>query len=177
MFRLSLFVLAASLGLTMFLVPGVAPLPANGVVGEASLASASTNPSPDEDKNELSPSYGGATEIRRDGSGQFYLDGKVDDTSVRFLVDTGADMVTLTVDDARRAGLYVDENSFSVVGRGASGETWGKHYRVSRLTVAGRTLTGVDVIVLEGLGVNLLGQSVLRQFDKVELNGDKLTLR
>lgn len=177
MFRLSLFILAASIGLTMFLVPRVAPLPTNGVVSEASLASASSDPSPDEESNELSPSFGGATELTRDASGQFYLDGKVEDTSIRFLVDTGADMVTLTVDDARRAGLYVDENSFTVVGRGASGETWGKRYRVGRLTVAGRTMTGVDVIVLEGLGVNLLGQSVLRQFDKVELDGDKMTLR
>ena len=177
MFRLSLFILAASLGLTMFLAPSVAPLPANGVASDASLASASASPRPDEPIDALSASYSGATEIRRDGSGQFYLDGKVDDTSIRFLVDTGADMVTLTIDDARRAGLYVDENSFTVVGRGASGDTWGKRYRVGRVTVAGRTMTGVDVMVLDGLGVNLLGQSVLRHFDKVELDGDKLTLR
>ena len=177
MFRLSLFILAASLGLTMFLVPGVAPLPANGVVSETSLASASSDPSPDEKNNELSPSYGGATLLTRDTSGQFYLDGKINDTSARFLVDTGADMVALTIDDARRAGMWIDQTGFSVVGSGASGDVRGKQYRVDRLTVAGRTLTGVDVVVLEGLGTNLLGQSVLRQFDKVELNGDKMTLR
>ena len=177
MFRLSLFILAASLGLTMFLVPSVAPLPANGVVSETSLASASSNPSPDEDNSGLSPSYGGATEIRRDGSGQFYLDGKVDDTSVRFLVDTGADFVALTIEDARRAGMWIDQTSFSMIGAGASGAVRGKQYRVDQLTIAGRTMTGIDVVVLEGLGTNLLGQSVLRRFDKVELNGDRMTLR
>ena len=177
MFRLSLFILAASLGLTMLLAPRVAPLPENGPAGKASLASVAIDPSPDDTSSELSPSYGGATTLNRDASGQFYLDGKINDTSARFLVDTGADMVALTIDDARRAGLWIDQTSFSVIGSGASGAVRGKKYRVDRLTVAGRTLNGVDVVVLEGLGTNLLGQSVLRRFDKVELNGDKMTLR
>ncbi len=176
MFRLSLFILAASLGLTMLLAPSATPSPDNGVVEGSSIALASTANGAGEVGGELSLSYSGSTTLQRDASGQFYLDGKIDDTAIRFLVDTGADMVALTVDDARRAGLYVDENSFTVMGRGASGETWGKLYRVGRLTVAGRTMTGVDVVVLDGLGVNLLGQSVLRHFDKVELDGNKLTL-
>lgn len=177
MFRLSLYLLAASIGLTMWLTPRALPVPDNGAASKESVASASNTSSADEASSELSLSYIGATTLTRDASGQFYLDGKVNDTSMRFLVDTGADMVTLTVDDARRAGLWVDENSFEVVGWGASGEAWGKRYRIDRLTVAGRTMTNVDVVVLDGLPKNLLGQSVLRHFEKVELLGDQMVLR
>ena len=174
MFRLSLFFLAASIGLTLLLVPRAMPPVDNGMAREASFTSV---PDRDEPTGQMSPSWGGATEIKRDSSGQFYLDGKVNETFTRFLVDTGADMVALTIDDARRAGLWIDPTSFSVVGAGASGAVRGKQYRIDRLTVAGRTLNGVDVVVLEGLGTNLLGQSVLRRFDKVELDGDRMTLR
>ncbi|MEO6113234.1 MAG: TIGR02281 family clan AA aspartic protease [Sphingomicrobium sp.] len=177
MFRLSLFILAASLGLTLLVAPRAAPPLGNGAGSEVSFDSVPDRTERDPATEPMSPSWVGATEIQRDASGQFYVDGKVNEAATRFLVDTGADMVALTIDDARRAGLWIDPTSFSVVGAGASGAVRGKQYRVDRLTVAGRTLNGVDVVVLEGLGTNLLGQSVLRRFDKVELDGDRMTLR
>ena len=42
--------------------------------------------------------------------------------------------------------------------------------------VAGRTVEHVRAAVLEGLGQNLLGQSVLAQLGGVEMKGDKMVL-
>ncbi len=179
MIRASLFILALCIGLTLIVVPR-AKLPSdNAVASVESVTSVPRRYDRVEAAHEFSPSaaWGGGAEIERDASGQFYLEGKINQAPARFLVDTGADMVALTINDARRAGLWIDQTSFTTIGSGASGAVRGKQYRLAQLTVAGRALNGVDVVVLEGLGTNLLGQSVLRRFDKVELNGDKMTLR
>jgi aspartyl protease family protein len=125
----------------------------------------------------ISPSYGGVTELARGANGSFYTDASVNGQQMPFVIDTGATMVALTVDGARRAGLYVDTSSFTVVGEGASGPTRGKLVTLDRIEVAGRTVEHVDAVVLEGLGTNLLGQSVLTRLGGIEMNGDKMVLR
>jgi len=125
----------------------------------------------------ISPSYGGETSIERGPGGHFYTNASVNGQSIPFVVDTGATTVALTVDSARAAGLYIDPTSFTVVGSGASGATRGKHVMLNRIEVAGRTIENVDGVVLKGLEVNLLGQSVLTRLGSVEMRGDKMVLR
>jgi len=123
------------------------------------------------------PAYrGGETVIQRDASGQFQLEARVNGAEVPFLVDTGADVVALTVDSAREAGIPVDTGSFEPILKTASGEGRGARYRVDSLEIAGRPFRDVDVVVVEGLGTNLLGQSVLRRYGRVEISGDRLVL-
>ena len=115
--------------------------------------------------------------LTRDGSGQFGVEAVVNGQSLPFLIDTGADRVALTVESARAAGLYVDPTGFQEVAVGASGPVRGAHITLARLDVAGRSLEQVDALVLEGLGTNLLGQSVLGQLGAVEMHGDQMVLR
>ena len=129
------------------------------------------------DETSISPSFGGETILERGPGGHFYTDASVNGSSIPFVVDTGATTVALTVDSARAAGLYVDPTSFTVVGSGASGATRGKLVKLDRIEVAGRTVENVDAVVLEGLAVNLLGQSVLTRLGSVEMRGDKMVLR
>ena len=119
----------------------------------------------------------GETVITRDSSGQFYLYLSVNGQRLPFLVDTGADKVTLTIDAARAIGLYVDPTGFTPVAMGAGGPVTGQRIVIDRLEVGGRTLTGVDGLVLDGLGTNLLGQSALAQLGAVEMRGDQMILR
>lgn len=125
----------------------------------------------------ISPSYGGETALESGPGGHFYTEVRVNGQSLPFVIDTGATAVALTVDSARAAGLYIDPSSFTVVGSGASGATRGKLVTIDRLEVAGRTVEKVDGVVLEGLEVNLLGQSVLTRLGGVEMHGDKMMLR
>lgn len=116
------------------------------------------------------------TVIRRDSSGQFHVTAQVNGQDLRFLVDTGADVIALSVDAAQMLGLGINPNEFTEITQTASGPGMGERVVLDRLDVGGREFTDVPAVVVEGLEVNLLGQSVLRRFGKVELAGDRMVI-
>lgn len=107
---------------------------------------------------------GGAREIRLipDARGHYFVDGSINRASVRFLVDTGASHVSISVADAQRAGLnYLAGRP--TINNTANGpvNTW--IVRADRVSVAGLTLHQVDVAVHDSeLPIALLGMSFLR---------------
>jgi aspartyl protease family protein len=116
-----------------------------------------------------------ALTIRRDSSGQFHVDAQVNGESVRFLVDTGADMVALTPEEAETLGLNVGE--MQPIMQTAAGVGYGAQVTIDEIEVAGTVLRNVDAVVAQDLPVNLLGQSVLRKLGGVEMKGDRMVLR
>lgn len=117
------------------------------------------------------------TVLERSGNGHFAVMATVNGEPVRFIVDTGADIVALTKDDARRAHVPFDEAEFTAVGRSASGEAIGQEVHIDSVDVEGKRRDDVGGVVLDGLQVSLLGQNYLRRLDAVELSGDKMILR
>ncbi|HEX2764839.1 MAG TPA: TIGR02281 family clan AA aspartic protease [Allosphingosinicella sp.] len=117
------------------------------------------------------------TLLKRADSGHFYVDGLVNGQSVNFVVDTGATAVTLTVEDARRAGIQFSESDFTPIGWSASGELRGTTLVLDRVSVDGKEATGVSAAIAEGLGQSLLGQSYLSQISSVEMSGDYMRLQ
>ena len=115
--------------------------------------------------------------LQRDGSGQFHVTAQVDGQDTQFLVDTGADIVALTVDEAERLGYRVDPASFVPMMQTASGTGNGAIVHLDRLEVAGAEFRDVDAVVLDGLPVNLLGQTVLAKLGQVSLEGDRMLIR
>lgn len=115
--------------------------------------------------------------LRRDKSGQFHLEASVNGNAVAFLVDTGADMLALTEDEAAELNLNVSPDDFQPAMQTASGVGYGAPVKLDEVEVAGVTLHDVDAVVVRGLSVNLLGQSVLRQLGGVELKGDRMVIR
>ena len=115
--------------------------------------------------------------LRRDRSGQFHLEASVNGSPVPFLVDTGADILALTEDEAAELNLGLSPSDFEPVMRTASGVGYGAPVKLDEVEVAGVTLHDVDAVVVRGLSVNLLGQSVLRQLGGVELKGDTMVIR
>lgn len=130
-------------------------------------------------KDAPAPARGGPAEmveIARDGQGQFHLNADVGGESVRFLVDTGADVVALTEDDADRLGLRPDPSEYRPMLQTASGTGMAAPVEIDRLTIGGRDLTGVQAVVVPDLAVSLLGQSALRRLGSVTLKGDRLII-
>lgn len=165
-----LFAIAFGAILAMMLVAGA-------IMPEAdSASSGSSAPAP---AQSASAAVGDsqALVLRRDGSGQFHVTALVEGQDVRFLVDTGADVVALTIDEAEQLGLPVDPGSFQPMMQTASGVGYGAPVTIDSLEVGGQEFRGVPAVVVEGLTVNLLGQSVLRQLGKVELSGDRMVIR
>ncbi len=114
--------------------------------------------------------------IDRDSGGHFTLTAQINGQNANFLIDTGADAIALTVDEAQRLGLPVDPVNFEPLMQTASGTGYGTIVEVEELSVAGIELRNVAVVVLDGLETNLLGQPALRQLGKVELHGDQMTI-
>lgn len=119
---------------------------------------------------------GEATMLHRDSSGQFRIDAKVNGADEKFLVDTGADALVLTVEAAEHAGIHVDPTTFEPMMQTASGTGKGAPIMIDEIELAGHEFHDVNAVVLEGLPVNLLGQSMLRRFPKVEMKGDSMVI-
>jgi aspartyl protease family protein len=115
--------------------------------------------------------------LERRGDGHYYVDGLVNGRETHFLIDTGASTVALTIDDARKIGIDVRPEQFSYVGEGAGGPVRGQRVKLNRVSVGGRVVADVRGVVLEGLGVSLLGQSVLMQLGTLEMNSERLVVR
>ncbi|HSI20095.1 MAG TPA: TIGR02281 family clan AA aspartic protease [Sphingomonas sp.] len=118
-----------------------------------------------------------ATVIDRAASGHFLAVADVNEEPIRFVVDTGADIVALTQEDARRAHVDFDPLAFDVIGHGASGEVRGQEVRIESIVLDGKRASNVHGVVLEGGEVSLLGQSYLRHIANVQIQGDTMTLR
>ena len=115
--------------------------------------------------------------LQRDGSGQFHLTAQVDGQDTQFLVDTGADIVALTIEEAERLGYPVDPARFVPLVQTASGTGNGAIIHLDRLEVAGAEFRDIDAVVLEGLPVNLLGQTILAKLGQISLEGDRMVIR
>ena len=111
-----------------------------------------------------------------DSRGHYYVNGSINGASSRFLLDTGATMVSIGLSDARRAGINVRAGTPGVA-QTANGRATVWRHRLDSVRVGEITLHGVDALVHENdLPVVLLGMSFLNQMD-MQREGDRLILR
>ncbi len=111
-----------------------------------------------------------------DKNGHFMSSGSINGASVRFMVDTGATMVSMSVEDARRAGVnyLAGERGYSQT---ANGVTPVYKVKLGQVTLGDITLRDIDGVVHENsaLPVVLLGMSFLGKLE-MRREGDSLTL-
>ena len=118
----------------------------------------------------------GQVTLTADARGHFVTTGTINGTSVRFLVDTGASSVALSVNEARRLGIKYLSGSPGQVAT-ANGATMAYKLKLDNVRVGEITLNNVDCVVVDGLGLNivLLGMSFLNR-TQMKRDGDTLTL-
>ena len=75
----------------------------------------------------------GEITLNRRNDGHFHVSATVNGERVQFLVDTGASVVTLSRDDAERAGLHPDTLSYSQRFNTANGTSFGAAVRIDLL--------------------------------------------
>ena len=120
----------------------------------------------------------GSIELRRGGDGHFHAEALVNGVPVRFLVDTGASDVVLSLEDARRVGIDPAELSFVGRARTANGVVATAPVRIGTVEFGGFSDSGVAASVGGGeLDVSLLGMSYLDRFASISIEGDRMTLR
>lgn len=120
----------------------------------------------------------GTITIPRTYQGHFFVSGDVAGKPLRFIVDTGASSVALSMDDARAIGVDVDRLSFDGQAQTASGTVAVASTTLPRLRIGDIQLMDVRASVLRDApsGMALLGQTFLSRIDKVSIEGDQLTL-
>ncbi len=109
--------------------------------------------------------------------GHFYLVLELNDTPVRFVVDTGASGIVLTERDAARIGIDTAELAYFGQARTANGVVSTAPVRIAKVRLGDIEDRDLRASVNGGdLDLSLLGMDYLSLFDRMEIRRDRLTL-
>lgn len=117
------------------------------------------------------------TTLSGDARGHFFTTAAVNGVSVKFIVDTGASVVTISSDDAKRAGVLYLSGERGLI-QTANGLAPGYRVKLDTVKLGDIMLNNVDGLVVEGNalgGVGLLGLSFLNRIE-MRREGDSMTL-
>jgi aspartyl protease family protein len=115
--------------------------------------------------------------VSKDSSGHFFLRFKINDKSIRALIDTGASHVFIGEHDAKRLGLELHGSSPMQMFMTANGQVWAALTYAQSLTIGDITIAQVPVYVSPDYdGIPLLGMSVISQFATITIKDDRLYL-
>ncbi len=121
------------------------------------------------------PSTRQTATLAADPRGHFFTDATINDMTVRSVVDTGASVVVLSVNDANRLGLDWRNGTRGLM-QTANGTTSAYVVKLSKVRVGTIELHEIDGVVVEqGPGVALLGMSFLNRLE-MKRDGDTMTL-
>ena len=121
---------------------------------------------------------GGADKLvlNADGQGHFFATGVINGVSVRFLVDTGASMISLGASDARRMGLDFNRGQKGL-SQTANGQVVVSKIQLDSVRVGGVTLHQVDAVIHQtDMPIALLGMSFLNRMEMLR-DGNTMTLK
>jgi aspartyl protease family protein len=122
------------------------------------------------------PAGSSGVALTADSRGHFVTSGTVNGMPLRFLVDTGASMIALSVDDAKRAGVNYLAGTRAQV-QTANGLATVYLVKLDAVKVGDIQLNNVEAAVVEGdkLPIALLGMSFLNRME-MKRSGDTMTL-
>lgn len=125
--------------------------------------------------DQITPRSSGVS-LFADSRGHHFSNGSINGAPVRFLVDTGASMISMGAADARRAGIDF-RRGVAGISETASGPARVWRVRLDTVRLGDITLHGVDGLVHENdLPFVLLGMSFLSRMD-MQHEGNRLVLR
>jgi aspartyl protease family protein len=117
-------------------------------------------------------------QIPDNGSNQYFADAYVEGQSVRFIVDTGANIVSLNADTARQLGFSDAPSRPHYLMNTANGQTQAYGVHLRSIDLGSIYVADVDAVVNPNLGrMNLLGVNFLRRLSSVEQRDGRLILR
>jgi len=121
---------------------------------------------------------GAVASIQKAADGQYWTEARVNSTTIKFLVDTGASVVALTPEDAQRAGFQLRDLVYDAPVNTAAGRIMAARIDLKVISIGGVTVRKVrGVVIPDGLTHSLLGMSFLGELQKVEATRTALLLR
>ena len=115
--------------------------------------------------------------IASDAGGHFVAVAMVNGISIKFLVDTGASLVTLSSGEAKRAGINYLAGQKTLL-QTANGAAPAYRVKLDTVRLGDITLNNVDGVVIEGKLMGELGLLGMSFLNRVEMRreGDSMTL-
>ncbi|MFP7673232.1 TIGR02281 family clan AA aspartic protease [Marivita sp. S0852] len=119
----------------------------------------------------------GRIEVPRSPDGHYYLTLDINSEPIRFVVDTGATGMVLTLDDAMRIGLSEEDLIFYSEAMTANGPVRTAPVRLDDVALGPFRDQSVRAFVNEGeMSKSLLGMDYLNRFNRLEISGGRLIL-
>ncbi len=114
--------------------------------------------------------------LTADHQGHFMSTGNINGKTVRFLVDTGATMISIGASDARRLGIDASQGRTGYT-QTANGVTQVTQVKLDRVRVGEIMLNNVDALVHDqDMPIVLLGMSFLNRME-MQREGNTMTLK
>ena len=119
-----------------------------------------------------------AASVVKAADGHFWAEANVNGSRVKFLVDTGATAVALTLADAQRLGFQPATLKYDASVITADGKARAAVVKLASVAIGGARIDNVDALVIErGLQTSLLGMSYLGRLSRFEATPQALILR
>jgi aspartyl protease family protein len=116
--------------------------------------------------------------IKAGSHGHFFVDARIRNRQLRFLVDTGASFVTLSQPDAERLGFAVHQLEYSGTSHTANGTARFAPIVIEEITIGDIVVRNVQASVIDSpMEGSLLGMTFLRKLAGFEVRNDQLILR
>ncbi len=130
----------------------------------------------------LLPGYGYYTDLghsinfKKAADGHFYIITKIGDVHIRFLVDTGASDITLSLQDARKLGIDLSKLTFNKIYHTANGIVTAAPIIIEKMEIGNLFMKKINASVNSTeIPYSLLGMSALSDFD-IQISSNTLTL-
>lgn len=120
---------------------------------------------------------GGSLRIPMSEDGHYYAVASINGQSVRFMVDSGASVTTVSRKVAKRVGMPLDGGGYPAIVDTANGMAQAQRSRAARFELGPIRRDDMHVFVMEDLGdTNLLGMNFLSSLKSWRVEGRTLIL-
>jgi len=152
---------------------------ANASSGLSPQASSGQGDAPVADTQDATRAQPGTVTLPAGDYGHFRAEADINGRDVDVMVDTGASLVALTYEDARRAGIVVKPSDFTHTAQTANGIARVAPVTIPRISIGDITVRNVAGVVSErgASERTLLGMSFLGRLSRVEMRGSTLLLQ
>jgi len=120
---------------------------------------------------------GSSLHIKMALDGHYWVNGKIDGTPVKFLIDSGATVTALSQRVALDAGLDIDTIGPGMIMHTANGTVNAKRGSISELTIGPIQTQDLAIVVSESFGdVNVLGMNFLSRLRSWRVENGEMVL-
>lgn len=129
-------------------------------------------------RSSRNPLSGRTASAKMKRNGHFYFNTKMNGTSVKVMVDTGATGVAINRSTARRMGIRLSNSDFKYKSQTANGIAYYASAKIDEIKIGRIVVFDVRAAVLKdsSLRETLLGMTFLRKLKKFEVSNNTLIL-